>query len=126
VKAVVCHEFGPPEKLVVEEVPAPTLGPGQVLLDVHACSISFPDLLMLEDKYQFKPGLPFTPGGEVAGVVAAVADDVSAVAVGDRVLASTTAGGLAEQVTAQAASLIPIPDGVDLVEAAGFLYAYGT
>ena len=125
-RAVICSAFGPPESLTVEEVRAPSAGPGQVLVDVHACAVSFPDVLMLADKYQFKPGLPFTPGGEIAGVVSAVGDGVTTVSVGDRVLASTGAGGLAEQVVAPASSAIPVPDGVDLTEASAFLYAYGT
>ena len=68
-KAVLCKEFGPPEKLVLEEMPTPQPKPGEVLLEVHACGVNFPDVLMIQDKYQFKPPLPFSPGGEVSGVV---------------------------------------------------------
>lgn len=125
-KALLCKEFGPPESLVVEEVPDPVAGPGQVVVDVHACGMTFPDLLMIEDKYQFKPPMPFSPGSEVGGVVAAVGDGVDTVRVGDRVLASATWGGCAEKVALPAQAVQPVPDGIDLVHAAAFLYAYGT
>ena len=85
-RAVVCKEFGPPEGLVVEERPDPTPGPGEVLVDVKAAAVTFPDTLMLEDKYQFKAEPPYVPGGEVAGVVAAVGEGVESPAVGDRVV----------------------------------------
>lgn len=111
---------------MVEDVDDPVAGPGRVVVDVAACSVSFPDVLMLQDLYQFKPGLPFTPGGEVAGVVSEVGEGVTAVAVGDRVLASTTAGGLAEKVVTAPTALLPVPEGIELVEASAFLYAYGT
>jgi len=88
VRAVVCKEFGPPEKLVIEELPDPEPGPGQVLIEVKAAAVTFPDTLMLEDKYQFKAPLPFVPGGEVAGVVGAVGEGVEGLAVGDRVVGS--------------------------------------
>ena len=125
-KALLCKEFGPPESLVVEEVDDPVPGPGQVVIDVHACGMNFPDLLMIEDKYQFKPDLPFSPGGEVAGVISAVGDGVTGVGVGDRVFASTGWGGCAEKVVTAANGVQPVPDGMDLVQASGFLYAYGT
>jgi len=68
-KAILCKQHGPPETLVVDEVPEPTAGPGQVVIDVRACGVNFPDVLIIENKYQFKPPLPFSPGGEVSGVV---------------------------------------------------------
>ena len=126
VKAVLCKAFGPPESLVLEEVRDPEPGPGQVVVDVKACAINFPDVLIIQNQYQFKPPLPFSPGGEVAGVVTALGPDVTTLAVGDRVLASTGWGGLAEKVAVNAASAIPVPDGIDLVHASAFLYAYGT
>ena len=126
VRAVLCKEFGPPESLVVEEVGDPRPAPGHVVVDVHACAITFPDLLMIQNLYQFKPELPFSPGAEVAGVVSAVGEGVSGIDVGDRVLASVGWGGLAEKVSAPASAVIPVPDEIDLVEASGFLYAYGT
>src|SRR3954468_18574520 len=125
-RAVLCKEFGPPESLVVEEVADPTPGPGQVVIDVHACSVNFPDTLMIQNLYQFKPNLPFSPGGEVAGVVSAVGEGVTSLKNGDRVFASTGFGGLAEKVPVAATGAIPVPDGIDLVHASGFLYAYGT
>jgi NADPH:quinone reductase len=125
-RAVLCKEFGPPESLVVEEVADPTPAPGQVVLDVEACAVNFPDVLMIQDQYQFKPPLPFSPGAEVAGVVRSVGDGVDALRPGDRVFASTGWGGLAEQVAVSAASCIPVPEGVDAVHASTLLYAYGT
>ena len=85
-KAVGCNELGPPENLVVEEREDPTPGPGQILVEVTAAAVTFPDTLMLEDKYQFKAKPPYIPGGEVAGVVTAVGDDVDTPKVGDRVV----------------------------------------
>ena len=125
-RALLCKQYGPPDSLVVEEVPDPTPGPGQAVVDVVGCGVTFPDLLMIQDLYQFKPALPFSPGGQVAGVVSAVGADVEGTSVGDRVLAATGAGGMAERVAVPAASLVPVPGGLDMVEAAGFLYAYGT
>jgi NADPH2:quinone reductase len=112
--------------LVVREVDEPALGPDQVLVDVEACAVNFPDVLMIQGLYQFKPPFPFSPGAEVAGVVSAVGDDVRAVAVGDRVFASMGWGGMAEKVAIPASQAVAVPDGIDLVAAAGFLYAYGT
>lgn len=125
-KALLCREFGPPERLVLAEVPDPSPGPGQVLIDVRACAVSFPDLLMIQDKYQYKPTLPFSPGGEVAGVVAGLGEGVLGLEIGAPVLASTVSGGLAEKVVAEASSTMPVPDGMDMVTASAFLYAYGT
>jgi NADPH2:quinone reductase len=126
-RAVVCKAFGPPESLVVEDVPEPEAGRGQVVLDVHACAVNFPDVLVIQDKYQFKPPLPFSPGGEVSGVVREVGADVEGpLKVGDRVITSTGWGGMAERVAVAAASVIPVPDQVDLVAASGLLTTYGT
>jgi NADPH2:quinone reductase len=126
VRAVLCKAFGPPESLVLEEIEPPTPGPGQVVVDVHACAVNFPDVLIIQDQYQFKPPLPFSPGAEVAGVVSAVGNDVRGVNVGDRVIASPGWGGLAEQVAVSAGSVIPMPADLDMVVASSFLYAYGT
>jgi NADPH2:quinone reductase len=125
-RAVLCKEFGPPESLVLEEVDDPTPSGGQVVLDVEACAVNFPDVLIIQDKYQFKPPLPFSPGAEVAGVVRTVGDGVDGLAVGDRVFASSGWGGLAEQIAVAASACQPIPDGMDPVHASAFLYAYGT
>jgi NADPH2:quinone reductase len=125
-RAVLCKEFGPPESLVVDVVADPRPGPGQIVVDVGACAINFPDVLMIQNLYQFKPELPFSPGGEVAGVVSAIGDNATGVQIGDRVLASTGWGGLAEKVAIPASSAILVPDGIDLAHASAFLYAYGT
>ena len=125
-RAVLCEAFGPPDTLVVREVPDPEPGDGQVVIDVAGCGINFPDVLIIEDKYQFKPDLPFSPGGEVSGTVSAVGGGVEGVSVGDRVVALLGWGGMADKVVAPAASIVAVPDDVDLVQAAGFLMAHGT
>jgi NADPH2:quinone reductase len=125
-RAVLCREFGPPEYLTVEEVEDPVANAGQVIVDVRACAINFPDVLIIQNLYQFKPDLPFSPGGEVAGVVSAVGDHVEGVAVGDRVFGTAGWGGLAEKLAMPAASVMRVPDGIDLVHASAFTYAYGT
>src|SRR5512147_2597343 len=112
-KAVLCKQYGPPESLVVEDVPSPQGGPGQVVIDVHASGVNFPDLLIIENKYQFKPPLPFSPGGEVAGFVKEVGAGVTNVKVGDRVLASPGFGGFAEEVACAAQAVMPIPKEMD-------------
>jgi NADPH2:quinone reductase len=127
VRAVVCKQFGPPEKLVVEEIADPKPGPGQLLLDVKAAAVTFPDCLMIEDKYQFKAQPPFVPGGEVAGVVAELGDGVDGFAVGDRVVGSLgVVGGFAERALAPASGTRPLPEGTDFATATGLLYSYGT
>ena len=111
----------------MEERPDPVAGPGQVVVEVRACSVTFPDLLMLQDKYQFKPGLPFVPGSEVAGVVSEVGEGVERLAKGDRVLSSSLGGGgLAELAVIDARSAVVLPDTIDFDDAAGLLYGYGT
>jgi len=125
-RAILCREFGPPESLVLEEVDEPKPERGQVVVDVNACALNFPDVLIIQDQYQFKPPLPFSPGGEVAGVVRSVGEDVDRVTVGDRVLATTGWGGLADQVAVRADACVPIPEGMDFASASAFLYAYGT
>ena len=125
-KAVLCKEYGPPEQLVLEDVPALTPTPGQVVLDVKACGVNFPDTLIIQGKYQFKPDMPFSPGGEVAGVVKSLGEGVENVRVGSRVIASTGWGGYAEEVAADASKLIPIPEGMDFPTASAFTMTYGT
>ena len=125
-KAVMCKEFGPPESLVVEEVESPVVGPGKVKIGVHACGVNFPDTLIIENKYQFKPPLPFSPGGEVAGEILEVGEGVDGWSVGDRVIALCGWGGFADEVAVAAASLVPLPDGMDYVTGAGFSMTYGT
>jgi NADPH2:quinone reductase len=127
VRAVVCKAFGPPENLVVEEVDDPTAGPGQVLVDVKAAAVTFPDTLMLEDKYQYKAKPPYIPGGEVAGVVAGLGDGVDTFSVGDRIVGGLgTTGGFAELAVVPAAGSRVLPDNVGFGESTGLNYAYGT
>lgn len=125
-KAVVCDQFGLPETLVVRDVPVPVAGPGQVLVRVAACGVNFPDTLLIQNQYQFKPPLPFSPGGEVAGTVEAVGEGVGPFRPGDRVAALTGWGGFAEYVVAEAAKTLALPDELDFETAASVLYTYGT
>ena len=126
-KAVVCREFGPPENLAVEEVDQPVPGAGEIVIKVRASAVTFPDTLMLENKYQYKVEVPFVPGGEAAGVVSAVGSDVTAVNVGDRVVASLIrSGGYAEYALARASAARVLPDEVGFAESTSLGYAYGT
>jgi NADPH2:quinone reductase len=125
-KAVLSKTAGGPETLVLEDVPAPQPGPGQALIEVKACGVNFPDVLIIEDRYQVKPPRPFSPGAEVAGVVRAVGEGVTGVRPGDRVLGNTSWGGMAELAVAPAARLAHMPDAMPFDEAAGFILTYGT
>jgi NADPH2:quinone reductase len=126
-RAVVCKEFGPPENLVIEEIDDPVAGAGEVVVDVKAVPIVFPDTLMLEDKYQFKAALPYIPGGEVVGVVSGLGDGVEGIAVGDRVVARLgVTGGMAEKALCASAGISHLPDGAGFAEASGLMYAHGT
>jgi len=126
-KAVVCKAFGPPEQLVVESMDDPVAGPQQLLVDVSAAAVIFPDTLMLEGKYQYSAPPPYIPGGEVAGVVIGVGDGVTGWSLGDRVLGALGAtGGYAELAAISAASARRLPESVDFAAAAGLNYAYGT
>ena len=125
-KAVVCREYGPPESLVFEEIPSPEPGPGEVVIAVKAASVNFPDVLIIENKYQIKPPLPFSPGSECSGVVQAVGADVRRVKPGDRVMAVTTYGSFAEQVKTDEWRVLSIPTGMDFETAAAFTLTYGT
>lgn len=125
-KAVLCEKYGPPETLVLKDVPSPVPGKGQVLVTIHAAGVNFPDTLIIENKYQFKPALPFAPGGEVAGVVKAVGEGVTHVKAGDRVMAFPGWGGYAEEVALDAPRVVKLPEGVSLVEAAALNTTYGT
>jgi NADPH2:quinone reductase len=127
VKAVVCKKFGPPEDLVIEQRDDPVAAEGQVVVDVRAAAVTFPDTLIIEDKYQFKAAPPFIPGGEVAGVVSAVGDGVTNLSLGDRVAASAgLTGGFADRVAVPAMSARKLPDEAGFAESTGLLYAYGT
>jgi NADPH:quinone reductase len=126
VKAVLCKAFGPPESLVIEDVPSPTPGAGEAVIAVKAASVNFPDVLIIENKYQFKPPLPFSPGSEVAGLVKAVGEGVTNAKPGDSVLAITTYGAFAQEVKTEARRLLPIPPGMDFATAAAFGLTYAT
>ena len=125
-KAIVCNEFGPIEALTLEDRPEPVAGAGQVLIEVHAAGVNFPDGLMVRGEYQVKPPRPFTPGSEVAGIVRGVGDGASGFMVGDRVVALPGLGGFAEMVVSQAERTLKLPDGMDFETAAGFMLVYGT
>jgi NADPH:quinone reductase len=125
-KAVLCKQYGPPESLTFEELPSPRPGPGEVVVTVKAASVNFPDVLIIQNKYQFKPPLPFSPGSELAGVVKEVGSGVSSVRPGDKVIAFTTYGAFAEEVKTEATRLMPLPEGMDFVSGAAFLLTYGT
>ena len=125
-KAVVCKAWGPPESLVIEERASPQPGPGTVLVSVKAANVSFPDTLIIQNKYQTKPELPFVPGSEVAGVVKAVGAGVESWKVGDRVSGQASQGGYAEEVVLAADRLLAVPDPRDFAAAAVLGSAYGT
>ncbi|MES2148718.1 MAG: NADPH:quinone oxidoreductase family protein [Pseudomonadota bacterium] len=125
-KAVLCKAWGLPDSLVVEQVAQPVPGPGQVLVEVKAAGVNFPDVLIVQGKYQVKPGLPFTPGSELSGVVSALGPDVEGVRVGDRVIAFTAQGAFAEQIVVPLQALMPIPPGMDFDTAAAITLTYGT
>ncbi|WP_394237229.1 NADPH:quinone oxidoreductase family protein [Pseudomonas anguilliseptica] len=125
-KAVLCKAFGPAETLVLEEIASPEAKKNEVLLQVHAAGVNFPDTLIIEGKYQFKPPFPFSPGGEASGVVTAVGEKVSHLKVGDRVMALTGWGSFAEEVAVPGYNAMPIPASMDFASAAAFGMTYGT
>ncbi len=125
-KAVVCQSYGPPENLTLEQIPDPDVAQGQVLIDVHAAGLNFPDTLQIAGKYQFQPPFPFTPGAEVAGVISEVGEGVTDLNVGQRVMALPGIGGMGERVVCKASEVDPIPDRMDFTTAAGFGMTYGT
>lgn len=125
-KALLSTATGGPETLTLGELTRPTASAGQIVIDVKACAVNFPDVLIIEDKYQFKPQRPFAPGGEVAGLVAEVGEGVTDFKVGDRVIAGCGNGGMAEAVAVGAANAYHLPDGHDFAEGAALLMTYGT
>lgn len=125
-KAVLCTQYAGPEALVVGEVPSPQPGPGQAVVSVKAAGVNFPDALIIQGRYQFKPEPPFSPGAEFAGVVKAVAPDVTAIKPGDRVSGSVLYGAFVEEIAVDAATLARVPDNVDFTTAAGFMLTYAT
>ncbi|WP_421791277.1 NADPH:quinone oxidoreductase family protein [Hyphobacterium sp.] len=125
-KAVICKDFAPYQNLSVEEVEDPKAGPGQVIVDIKAAGVNFPDILLVEGKYQMKPPLPFIPGGEVAGVVETVGEGVAGFKPGDRVVAATLLDGFAEKAAVAASQVAPIPDVMPFEEAAALITTYAT
>jgi NADPH2:quinone reductase len=125
-KAALCTHYGPPEEMVVQDVPSPSPRKGQVVVTVKACGVNFPDVLMIQDKYQFKPALPFSPGGEIAGIVKEAGEGVTAFKPGDRVIVSIGSGGFAEEAVADAARCVPMPGNLDFDVASSFFVTYGT
>jgi NADPH2:quinone reductase len=126
VKAILCKAYGPPDSLVVEDIPSPVAGPGEVVVSVKTASVNFPDVLIIQNKYQLKPPLPFSPGSELAGVVKSVGDGVTRWKPGDPVMAITGYGAFAEEVQVDVNRLLPIPTGMDFVSAAAFGLTYAT
>lgn len=125
-KAVVCKNWGTPDTLEIVELPDLIPGPGEVAISVKAAGVNFPDFLIIQNKYQFKPELPFTPGSELSGTVYAVGDGVKHVKTGDKVIAFIGQGAFAQQVLAPANAVIPMPEGMDFDTAAAITLTYGT
>lgn len=125
-KAVVCKTWGPPESLVIEELPDMLPAASEVIIDVKAAGVNFPDVLIIQNKYQVKPPLPFTPGAELAGIVIAVGKDVTKFRPGDAVTALSTHGAFGSQARMQADDVMPMPVGIDFNTAAAYFMTYGT
>ncbi len=125
-RAVLCKNWGSPETLVVEDLPSPKPGNGQILVSVKASGVNFPDVLVIQNKYQFKPELPFSPGSEIAGVVKRIGEGVKGFKPGDRVMALIRSGGYAEEVLVDEGLVAPIPEGIDFTVAASFGLVYAT
>ena len=125
-KALISRETGGPETLEFGDLPDREPGKGEILIDVKACSINFPDTLIIEDKYQVKPPRPFAPGSEVAGTVAKLGEGVEGFSVGDRIITGTGFGGLAEQAIGRAANCYHLPEKFSFAQGASLLMTYGT
>ncbi|MGB1449342.1 MAG: NADPH:quinone oxidoreductase family protein [Flavobacteriaceae bacterium] len=125
-KAIVCEQYGPPSDLKLKDLPALKAGEKDVVIRVKACSLNFPDTLIIQGKYQYKPALPFTPGSDIAGTVSEVGSAVKHLKVGDEVFGFVPNGGFAEEVIAPAKNVFPKPPKMDYATAASFLMAYGT
>lgn len=125
-RALVCNEYGPPESLTIDEHDDPIAGVGQIVVDVAAAGINFPDVLSIAGKYQVKTPTPFVPGNEAAGVVAAIGKNVSRLKVGDSVIVTVFGGAFAEKCVAEEKMAMPLPDGLDFEQGAGFMVTYGT
>ena len=125
-KTLQCVELGMPDKLQINEVPEPEVIPEHVLIENKAASVNFPDVLMIQGLYQFQPELPFTPGGESAGIVSAVGEGVENISVGDRVFAMTGMGAFSEKILAHHSSVVKIPENMSFETAAALPMTYGT
>lgn len=125
-QAVQCHEFGPVSDLTVEAIALPEPGPHEVRIQANACGVNFPDALLVQGQYQLTPDFPFTPGCEVAGIISAVGDKVQHLSVGQKVAAVCQLGGFAEQVVVPAQQVMPLPDFIDMIEAAALITAHAT
>lgn len=125
-KALLCHQFGPPEDLTLGDVPSPPIGASQVRIAVRACGVNFPDVLMIQGAYQMKPPFPFSPGLEVSGDITETADDVPGLQIGQRVMATMMYGGFTDEVVVPAAAVLPMPDAMSYEHGAGFPLVYGT
>lgn len=125
-KALLSTATGGPETLILGDLPRPTASAGQIVIDVKACAVNYPDVLIIEDRYQFKPARPFAPGGEVAGIVAEIGEGVTEFKVGDRVIAGCGNGGMVEAIAVGVNNSYHLPDGHDFAEGASLLMTYGT
>ncbi|WP_197277297.1 NADPH:quinone oxidoreductase family protein [Sphingomonas profundi] len=125
-KALLSTAPGGPETLAIGDLPDPAAAPGEVVVAVRACAVNFPDALIIEDRYQFKPPRPFAPGGEVAGIIEAAGEGVTGFAPGDRVIAMCLSGGMAEKVAVPAGAVFALPDGFGFAEGSALLMTYGT
>ncbi len=125
-RALLCKEFGSVERLRIETMPDPVPATDEVVVDIHAAGLNFPDTLAIAGQYQIRPQLPFIPGGEAAGEIVALGDGVSNLEIGDRVMVSGAIGTFAEKICKPASEVITMPDSMDFETGAGFLAAYGT
>jgi NADPH2:quinone reductase len=125
-KALLCEAFGPIDTLVVKNIPSPVPGPKQMLIEVRAAAVNFPDALMVQGLYQVKPPLPFTPGAEISGIVKSVGAEVKHYKAGDRVIALTSTGGFAEECVVESAKAMPLPAGMDFDTGASLVLTYCT
>ncbi|MGI9271834.1 MAG: NADPH:quinone oxidoreductase family protein [Woeseiaceae bacterium] len=125
-RALVCHEYGPPENLTIEEMDDPVAGDGEVLIDVAAAGINFPDVLTIAGTYQVKAPLPFIPGAEAAGTITAIGEGVTRFSVGDKVIVATRGRAFAEQCVSREETTMMLPEGLNFEQGAGFSVTYGT
>ena len=124
-KAMLSTRVGGPDTLELTELPDPTPKASEVVVAVKACGVNYPDVIIIEDKYQFKPERPFAPGGELAGVVESVGEGVTTLKVGDRVIGQAGWGGMAEKIALDARRCTPMPEGMPFEEGAAFFLTYG-